>query len=81
MGKKMSKKKKVKKISFWAKVKQFFFPKDFKREVRKGMDSGKIIRDKVGGAAWDTGKALRKKTDPKHEKDYSIRKKKDKEQQ
>jgi hypothetical protein len=68
-------KKKAKKTSFWTKIKQFFFPKDFKGEMKRGMDSGKIIRDKVGGAAWDTGKALRKKVDPEHQKDYSLRKK------
>ncbi|GAG41557.1 unnamed protein product [marine sediment metagenome] len=47
---------------------RFFFPKDFKGELKRGMEIGKgsAVAKKIGGGLYDVGKAARGKVDPEH---------------
>lgn len=57
-------KKKAKKVSFWTKVKNFFFPKNFKQEMQKGMEMSSPYG--LGAGLYKLGKFVRKKIDPEH---------------
>ena len=52
--------------SFWYKLFRFFFPKNFRAELRKGMQIGQQPGQTIGNAMFQLGKGARKVIDPKH---------------
>ena len=49
-----------------SKIFRFFFPKDWKGELRKGIKIGKQSGQSLGGVMFDLGKKARKVVDPEH---------------
>lgn len=63
------KQKQQKKPNFLVKVFRFFFPKNFKAELYKGMYQGQTMQQGISPKVvptWWLGKGLRKLVDPKH---------------
>jgi len=46
------------------KIFKFFFPKNFMKEIHKGVEIGK--GKQIGGGLFNAGKLTRKIIDPKH---------------
>jgi len=57
-----------KKQNIWIRIFRFFFPKDFKKELGRGMEMGKgsNVTKKLGEGLYGVGKFARKKVDPGH---------------
>lgn len=57
-----------KKYGFWMRIFRFFFPPDFKGELRKGLEVGKAsgVARKIGGGLYEVGRFARRKVDPEH---------------
>ncbi len=60
---------------FLSKVYRFFIPKDFKAELRKGMQIGQQPGQSVGNALFQLGKGARKKVDPEHKMKFGKKEK------
>ena len=74
----MKKQKEKKSQNPWVKLFRFFFPKDFKKEMARGMEMGKgsNVTKKLGEGLYGLGKATRKVVDPKHTMKIGDQKKK-----
>lgn len=62
------KEKQIAKPKIWIKIFRFFFPKDWKAELRRGKEIGSSsgVAKKIGGGMFDLGKTVRKKIDSEH---------------
>lgn len=61
-------KSRERKPNFWSKLFRFFFPENFKGELKKGMEVGKgsHVTQELGRRLYGLGKVTRKKVDPEH---------------
>jgi len=64
----LKRKQRTTKYRIWTRIFRFFFPKDFKKEIKKGMEAGKAsnISKKLGEGIYGLGKFTRGKVDPEH---------------
>ena len=57
-----------KKYGFWMRIVRFFFPPNFRGELRRGIGMGKAsgVARKLGGGLYEVGRFARRKVDPEH---------------